>query len=65
MHKTVLDCFQDVLVEKEFDTLHKEILQSREIKIVHGGIIGNYVLKEGRSKRNRGEILFPFEMRHG
>ena len=47
---------QNVQVDKEFASLVEEIRQARDLHVIHGGILSNYVLK-GPPKKYKG-ILF-------
>ena len=44
---------QGVQVEKEFSELVKEMRESRDLHVLHGGVLSNYVLK-GPPKKYKG-----------
>ena len=42
---------QDICVDAEFEKLHKDIEQSRTLKIHHGGVLGSFGQKPKKKKK--------------
>lgn len=41
---------QGIEVDKEFRTMKEELQASRDIQILHGPVLGDYVIKGGKKK---------------